>query len=78
MIGNCKSCKIDCFFSGEDFLQPICKWYSPITNADRIRSMSDEELGEFLGEWAERSLAWKRDGLGECLAWLQEPISTKT
>ena len=44
------------------------------TNADRIRAMSDEELGLFLAEWAEKPWAWKRDGEGECLVWLQEPV----
>ena len=43
------------------------------TNADRIRAMTDEELGIFLGEWAENPLSWKQDGTGECLRWLQEP-----
>lgn len=45
----------------------------PKTNADRIRAMGDEELGIFLGEWADNPWAWKRDGEGECLAWLQQP-----
>ena len=43
------------------------------TNADRIRAMSDEELAEFLGDWAQRHSAWMCDSQGECLAWLQEP-----
>ena len=45
----------------------------PVTNADRIRAMSDEELAEFLGDWAQRHMAWMCDSQGECLAWLQEP-----
>lgn len=49
-----------------------CSHETP-SNADHIRSMTDEELGMFLGEWAERPLAWKCDGTGECLAWLQQP-----
>lgn len=44
------------------------------TNADRIRAMSDEELGIFLAEWAEKPWAWKQDGEGECLAWLRQPV----
>jgi hypothetical protein len=43
------------------------------TNADRIRAMSDEELGIFLAEWAEKPWTWKKDGEGECLAWLKQP-----
>lgn len=43
------------------------------TNADRIRAMSDEELGLFLGEWAADPKAWKCDGTGECLVWLKQP-----
>ena len=45
----------------------------PQTNGDRIRAMSDEELAEFLGDWAQRHRAWMYDSQGECLAWLQEP-----
>ena len=45
----------------------------PQTNADRIRAMTDEELGQFLGEWAADSKFWKCDGTGECLDWLQQP-----
>lgn len=54
---------------------PVCghKTIMPQTNADRIRAMSDEELGIFLGEWAEKPWTWKRDGEGECLAWLKQP-----
>ena len=44
-----------------------------LSNADRIRVMSDEELAEFLGDWAQRHRAWTCDSQGECLAWLQEP-----
>lgn len=73
MMINCKYCKSDCFFRGED-MEPVCKWYDPMTNADRIRDMTDEELGEFLGNWASDSKFWKCDGLGECLAWLKDPM----
>lgn len=45
----------------------------PQTNADRIRAMSDEELGLFLGEWWYAETCWRGDGAGEVLAWLQEP-----
>lgn len=48
------------------------------TNADHIRSMTDEQLGEFLGDWASESKAWKCDGLGECLAWLKQPHKEET
>lgn len=43
------------------------------TNADHIRSMTDEELGQFLGEWAEKHRFWMCDGTGECLGWLKGP-----
>ena len=32
-----------------------CEYYRPITNADRIRSMTDEELAEFLQKNHDRS-----------------------
>lgn len=43
-MSNCKLCLSDCAFSGKDMKKGTCKGYIPMTNADRIRSMSDWEL----------------------------------
>ena len=44
-----------------------------MTNADRIRAMSDEELADFLAyTWATSARAWQKDP-GETLHWLQMP-----
>lgn len=48
------------------------------TNADHIRSMPDEELGLFLGEWADRHLFWMCDGTGEALYWLKQPYKEES
>ena len=42
------------------------------TNADRIRSISDEELADFLNQWGTSTRAWQKDP-GETLYWLQQP-----
>ena len=43
-----------------------------ITNADRIRAMSDEELADFLAyTWATSARAWQKD-TGETLHWLKQ------
>ena len=47
-MSNCKLCLADCAFSGKDMKKGTCKGYIPMTNADRIRDMSDEELAEFI------------------------------
>ena len=53
-----------CF--GED----MCRCREPMTNADRIRSMSDEELAKFLFQVGYNH----RWGLKEyALEWLQQP-----
>ena len=44
---NCKYCKTDCALKGEDCTKD-CNGYIAMTNADRIRSMSDEELAKFI------------------------------
>lgn len=44
---NCKYCKADCIFRGEQQTKE-CKGYIPMTNADRIRAMNDEELAEYI------------------------------
>ena len=43
-----------------------------ITNADRIRSMTDEELAELLNQWGTSTRAWQKDK-GETMYWLQQP-----
>ena len=48
----------------------------PISNADRIRAMGDEELAEFLNSWADQPWAWKREG-GETICWLQQPAEVE-
>ena len=54
------------------------------TNADRIRSMTDEELAEFMRPWDSGCPRWKEnplpcsdwDNCGECwLKWLKEEVS---
>ena len=45
---NCKFCKADCVRSGEDRELEKRNCYKPMTNGDRIRAMSDEELADFL------------------------------
>ena len=49
-------------------IEENCKFYIPITNGDRIRRMSDEELAQFF---------WKNDKLymntpQETVEWLKE------
>lgn len=46
-----------------------CKLYAPVTNADRIRDMSDEELAAFLADFSYDSEP-TRD---EVFNWLQQP-----
>ena len=54
-----------------------CPWRTePITNADRIRDMSDDELTDFLNHWADFK-AWKRDP-GATKDWLQQPAETSS
>ena len=44
----------------------------PMTNADRIRAMNDEELTDFLNQWGTSTRAWQKYP-GETLYWLQHP-----
>ena len=44
----------------------------PMTNADLIRAMTDEELADFLNQWGTSTRAWQKDP-GETLYWLQQP-----
>ena len=47
---DCRTCKTDCVRADSVYGYTFCDKYThpPITNADRIRAMSDEELAVFL------------------------------
>lgn len=69
-ICNNKKCSL-----GECDQPETCTAYVPvITNADRIRTMSDEELKEFLCSIMKCEFC-KFEGWGGCelLEWLQQP-----
>lgn len=51
-MSNCKLCLADCAFSGKDMKKGTCKGYIPMTNSDRVRAMSDEELATMLNRFA--------------------------
>ena len=75
---NCKYCKADCAHRGEQ-REKECKGYIPMTKADRIRAMSDEELEEFIKNIKVRAALCKavknNDAFEElCSAeWLRQP-----
>ena len=65
------------------FYCPECKeWFSnkevtpKLTNADHIRSMTDEELAKFISGKA-RGFGEEYEGYMSALDWLQEPIEDK-
>lgn len=51
-----EKCKDDAFINGAKFdpneSAKYCTGFEPITNADRIRAMSDEELAKFIASAA--------------------------
>lgn len=67
-----------CYDDGKCHYKGECGHKAPLTNADRIRAMSDEELAEFLFNG---DVEYCHEGLckdGEtcricCLKWLQQP-----
>ena len=69
-MNNCKYCKADCALRGEENLKE-CKVHIHMSNADRIRSMSDEELAKFLYEIGYDGGWLSPEGTIE---WLQKPV----
>ena len=47
---DCRTCKSDCVRADGNYGYTFCDKYThpPMTNADRIRAMSDEELADML------------------------------
>lgn len=50
--------------------EPCCRCDSRMTNADRIRNMSDEELTEFLVGF-KNTFGEEYEGEASCMEWLQ-------
>ena len=72
----------NCFFYRNEWCEKIvdspdpekvrdCNYLREMNNADRIRSISDEELADFLNQWGTSTRAWQKDP-GETLYWLQQ------
>ena len=55
-----------CFDDGKCHYKGECGHKAPLTNADRIRAMSDEELAKLLC-----CTGWRMFEHKECLEWLQ-------
>ena len=71
----CITCKNDCNNAGTTARISWCPQYKPgriLSNADRIRTMSDEELAKLL--WI---YDWRLGEMDECLAWLKRPEEEK-
>lgn len=73
-MNECKTCKHE----GEicpsvSHYQGVCDGWEPkpVTNADRIRAMSDEELAEFISGKA-RTFGEEYEGYMSALDWLRE------
>ena len=47
---DCRTCKTDCVRADGNYGYTFCDKYThpPMTNADRIRAMSDEEIAEYV------------------------------
>lgn len=71
---NCQNCgNKDCSRYGKGYGYTFCNCYvhqKKITNADRIRCMSDEELALYFAEMATEDIY---DDPGAWLVWLQKP-----
>lgn len=86
-MAKCKNCKHLCTMynhTKESFkwcsliddcpqedIERDCDNYAPMTNADRIRSMTDEELARFIVN-LENHFGEEYEGEQSCLSWLQK------
>ena len=75
-MSNCKLCLADCAFSGKDMKKGTCKGYIPMTNSDRVRAMSDEELLDFMKKSVANAYMCKimrTEPMFLTLEWLRSP-----
>lgn len=86
-ILRCRDCKHDkgkCVGSSRRGGHKNCFEPREMTNADRIRRMTDEELAEFIEKceaagYEDSSIAWRESGgTMDTLDWLQKPAEKET
>ena len=71
-MATCKLGEKGCWKDGKCHYIRDCE-NKVLTNADLIRSMSDEDLADFLAyTWAKSARAWQKH-TGKTLHWLQQP-----
>ena len=73
-LNLCDSCRADCRHerNPREIVIKCGAYKPPMTNADRIRAMSDEELAKLLCIYD-----WRLGEMDECLAWLKRPEEEK-
>ena len=75
---NCKDCTTNCVYRGKDNEARCGSFVGTVTNADRIRSMSDEDLANLLTDYSNNS-GWVTEiGRKICFEriyeWLKQPF----
>lgn len=81
MKPTCITCKADCHNAGTTSRIVDCSQYKPgriLTNADRIRAMSDEELSDWAINKAPSIGKRYTDSRLGLLDWLQQPAEEDT
>lgn len=84
-LNLCDSCRADCRHerNPREIVIKCGAYKPPMTNADRIRAMSDEELAEFLCHFRSDDAAtcsgcksehYCRPGHNGMIDWLQQPV----
>ena len=73
---NCKKCKAHCAWVGKerDVNYKCLVGYVPITNGDRIRSMTDEEIEAWFW-WMHKEMMWYTDSHDFLRKWLKKEVA---
>ncbi len=77
IVTNCKDCKTNCVYRGKDNEARCGSFVGTVTNADRIRAMSDEELATDLLDMFQDIC---EDGVPSkewMLEWLKQPAEER-
>ena len=68
---DCRNCNICVWDKARAIVKELAEEYKPKTQADKIRSMSDEELAEFFSERDKIPNRYKCKEIEDWIKWLQ-------